>query len=280
MSSVLAQVLARRSAGVRRRTPSAHEGSRARAVALGVGGLLAVLALWWLAVALVGSRNPMVAQFAPQRTFAALPALVTQDQLAIHIATSLKRVGVGLAWALVVGVPAGFAIGRLRWLEQMLSPALQFLRMVSPLSWMPVAVMSLGVGDHAVYFLLAFSAVWPLLMNTAAGVAQLDRRWIELGESLAATRMEMIWHIYVPGIAAHVLTGVRLAIGVLWIVLVPAEMLGVNAGLGYLILDTRDRLAYSELTAVILVIGALGFVLDLAARALSARFHGGSSRRN
>ncbi|WQD81156.1 ABC transporter permease [Paraburkholderia kururiensis] len=245
-----------------------------------MGGLLAVLALWWLAVALAGSRNPMVAQFTPQRTFAALPALVTQDQLAIHIATSPKRVGVGLAWALVVGVPAGFAIGRLRWLEQMLSPALQFLRMVSPLSWMPVAVMSLGVGDHAVYFLLAFSAVWPLLMNTAAGVAQLDRRWIELGESLAATRMEMIWHIYVPGIAAHVLTGVRLAIGVLWIVLVPAEMLGVNAGLGYLILDTRDRLAYSELTAVILVIGALGFVLDLVARALSARFHGGSSRRN
>jgi NitT/TauT family transport system permease protein len=250
---------------------------RTRGVALGAVGLAAVIGLWWLAVALVGSHNPMAAQFAPQRALAALPALVTQDQLLSHIATSLERVGFGLAWALAVGVPAGFAIGRLRWLEQMLSPALQLLRMVSPLSWMPVAVMSLGVGDRAVIFLLAFAAVWPLLMSTAAGVAQIDRRWLELGESLAATRAEMVWHIYVPGIAAHVLTGVRLAIGMLWIVIVPAEMLGVNAGLGYLILDTRDRLAYSELTAVILVIGALGFLLDLLARALSRRLRDGSS---
>jgi NitT/TauT family transport system permease protein len=143
---------------------------------------------------------------------------------------------------------------------------MQLLRMVSPLSWMPIAVMSLGVGDHAVYFLLAFAAVWPVILSTASGVGQIDRRWIELGESLAATRAEMLWHIFVPGIAAHVLTGVRLAIGILWIVLVPAEMLGVSAGLGYLILDTRDRLAYSELTAVILVIGLLGFALDLLAR--------------
>ena len=82
----------------------------------------------------------------------------------------------------------------------------------------------------------------------------------------------MILHVYVPGIAAHVLTGVRLAVGVLWIVLVPAEMLGVSSGLGYLILDTRDRLAYPELVAVVLVIGALGFVIDYAARSLYRRF--------
>lgn len=232
---------------------------------------MAALALWWLAVTLLAGHNAMAAQFAPQRAFEALPALVAEDQLFVHVATSLKRIAVGLAWALVVGVPLGFALGRLRWLEQTLSPTLQFLRMISPLSWMPLAVMSLGVGDRAVHFLLGFAAVWPLAMSTASGVAHLDRRWIRLGESLAATRAEMLWHIYVPGIAAHVLTGVRLAIGILWIVLVPAEMLGVSAGLGYLILDTRDRLAYSELMAVILVIGVLGFLLDLAARAIAAR---------
>ncbi len=92
---------------------------------------------------------------------------------------------------------------------------------------MPIAVMSLGVGDPPVYFLLTFAAVWPIVISTAAGVQQIDTRWVQLGESLAATRAEMLWHIYVPGIAAHVLTGVRLAIGILWIVLVPAEMLGV-----------------------------------------------------
>ncbi|WP_204117262.1 ABC transporter permease [Paraburkholderia sp. C35] len=265
MSSVLVREA---SSPARSRKPaSAHW----RSVALGVAGLAATPALWWLAVTLLAGHHAMAAQFAPQRALEALPALVSRELLLVLVATSLKRIAVGLAWALVVGVPLGFAVGRLRWLEQTLSPTLQFLRMISPLSWMPLAVMSLGVGDRAVYFLLAFAAVWPLVMSTASGVAHLDRRWIQLGESLAATRAEMLWHIYVPGVAAHVLTGVRLAIGILWIVLVPAEMLGVSAGLGYLILDTRDRLAYSELTAVILVIGVLGFLLDLAARAIAAR---------
>ncbi|HDR9502516.1 TPA: ABC transporter permease [Burkholderia cepacia] len=261
----LSSVLVREtSSSARRPVPaSAHW----RSIVLGGAGLAAALALWWLAVTLLAGHNAMAAQFAPQRALEALPSLVTEDQLFVHAATSLRRIAVGLAWALVVGVPLGFAIGRLRWLER----TLQFLRMISPLSWMPLAVMSLGVGDRAVYFLLAFAAVWPLVMSTASGVAHLDRRWVQLGESLAATRAEMLWHVYVPGIAAHVLTGVRLAIGILWIVLVPAEMLGVSAGLGYLILDTRDRLAYSELTAVILVIGVLGFLLDLAARAVAAR---------
>lgn len=244
---------------------------RWRGIALGVSGLVMSIAVWWLAVTLLAGHNAMAAQFGPQRAWGALPALINEDRLVEHIVTSLKRIAIGLGWALFVGVPLGFAIGSVRWLEQALSPTLQFLRVISPLSWMPIAVMSLGVGDRAVYFLLAFSAVWPLVMSTAAGVTHLDRQWLRLGESLGATRMEMLRHIYLPGIAAHVLTGVRLAIGILWIVLVPAEMLGVSAGLGYLILDTGDRLAYSELTAVIVAIGVLGFMLDLGARAVVAR---------
>nr|WP_228938567.1 ABC transporter permease [Paraburkholderia saeva] len=240
--------------------------------ALGLGGLVAIVAIWWLATALFAGPGTLAAQFSPARAAAALPSLITEDRLAVHIVTSLRRIAIGLLWALLTGVPLGFLIGRMKALDTALSPTLQFLRMISPLSWMPIAVMSLGIGDRAVYFLLAFAAVWPLMMSTAAGVAQIDRRWLQLGESLAATRAEMLWHIYVPGIAAHVLTGVRLAIGILWIVLVPAEMLGVSSGLGYLILDTRDRLAYSDLTAVVLVIGALGFLLDFAARLAYRRF--------
>jgi len=240
----------------------------------GVAGLAAIGALWWLAVFMIARHNALAAQFSPQSALATLPSLVTDDRLFVHIGTSLRRVAVGLAWAMLVGVPLGFLIGRVQALELALTPALQFLRMISPLSWMPIAVMSLGVGDNAVYFLLAFAAVWPLVMSTAAGVAQIDARWVQLGESLAATRLEMLWHVYLPGIAPHVLTGVRLAIGIVWIVLVPAEMLGVSSGLGYLILDTRDRLAYSELMAVILVIGALGFLLDYAARVVYRRFAG------
>ncbi|MFO7074010.1 ABC transporter permease subunit, partial [Pseudomonas aeruginosa] len=118
-----------------------------------------------------------------------------------------------------------------------------------------IAVMLMGVGDQPIYFLLAFAALWPILLNTAAGVRQLDPRWLQLSRSLAATPWETLRRVILPGILGHVLTGVRLAIGILWIVLVPCEMLGVSAGLGYYILDTRDRLAYSELMAMVLLIG-------------------------
>ncbi|HEX5392431.1 MAG TPA: ABC transporter permease subunit, partial [Rhodocyclaceae bacterium] len=132
----------------------------------------------------------------------------------------------------------------------------------------------LGVGEAPVVFLLAFTATWPIVLNVAAGVAAIDKQWITLAESMGATRTERLWHVTVPAIAAHLLTGIRLAIGLIWVVLVPAEMLGVNAGLGYFILDTRDRMAYGELMASILFIGLLGFLLDWLARWAHRRWAG------
>ena len=133
---------------------------------------------------------------------------------------------------------------------------------------MPIAVMIFGIGDAPIYFLLTFAAVWPIILSTAAGVKQLDKKWLMLAKSLSATRWELLSRIIIPGILGHILTGARLAIGIIWIVLVPCEMLGVSSGLGYFILDTRDRLAYSELMAVIVLIGALGFMLDTIAQKL------------
>ena len=176
-----------------------------------------------------------------------------------------KRVLLGLFLALLVGVPLGLLVGASRNLEAATTPAFQFLRMISPLSWMPIAVMLMGVGDQPIYFLLAFAALWPILLNTAAGVRQLDPRWLQRAAASPPRPWETLRRVILPGILGHVLTGVRLAIGILWIVLVPCEMLGVSAGLGY-ILDTRDRLAYSELMAMVLLIGLLGYLLDAAAR--------------
>ena len=126
--------------------------------------------------------------------------------------------------------------------------------------------MLLGIGDRPIWFLLSFAAVWPVLLNTASGVRQLPPGWLLLARSLSATRRETLWHIILPGVRAHILTGVRLAIGILWIVLVPCEMLGVSSGLGYAILDARDRLDYSALMAVIVTIGAIGFLMDWLTR--------------
>lgn len=239
---------------------------------LGVLGLAVVALAWWLCTAVLPAEGAMARRFAPGPTLSALAMLLTGPDLPGHILVSLRRIAVGLGLALAVGVPLGLAIGSFRRLEAALSPAMQFLRMISPLSWMPIAVMAFGVGDDPVYFLLAFAAVWPIVLNTAAGVHHLDPRWLLLAQSVAATRWETLCHVILPGVLGHILTGLRLAIGILWIVLVPCEMLGVSAGMGYFILDTRDRLAYPELMAMVLLIGLLGFLLDAAARALYRRW--------
>ncbi|MBN9040955.1 MAG: ABC transporter permease [Rhizobiales bacterium 62-47] len=235
---------------------------------LGIGGLVVLLLLWWIGTDLIAPAQSFVRRFSPTSAVASLAELSTHSDLWIHILVSLRRVLVGLGFALLIGIPLGLAVGSFRLLNAATSPAFQFLRMISPLSWMPIAVMMFGVGDEPIYFLLTFAAVWPILLSTAEGVRRLQPSWLRLASSLSATRWETLWYIIVPGVLGHVLVGLRLAIGIVWIVLVPCEMLGVSAGLGYFILDTRDRLAYSELMAMVLIIGVLGFLLDSAARGL------------
>lgn len=238
---------------------------------LAVSGLGFALILWWWLTS-IATQNAIIYQFSPQASGAALINLVQEGTLWLHIAVSLKRILLGLSIALSVGVPLGLLIGAQPKIEMATTSLFQFLRMISPLSLMPLAVMTLGVGDAPVYFLLSFAAIWPIILNVAAGVRELNPEWLLLAQSLSASRWEILLHIMLPGITQPILTGVRLAIGVLWIVLVPCEMLGVSAGLGYFILDTRDRLAYAELMAAILIIGFLGLLLDSTARVLQARW--------
>lgn len=235
---------------------------------LGISGLIVLLLLWWVGTDVLASSQGFIRQFSPTTAIPKLATMLIQPDLLVHILVSLRRVLVGLGFALLIGVPIGLAVGSYGRLNTATSPAFQFLRMISPLSWMPIAVMVFGVGDQPIYFMLAFAAVWPVMLNTAEGVRRLQPSWLSLADSLAATRWETLWYVILPGVLGHVLTGLRLAIGIVWIVLVPCEMLGVSAGLGYFILDTRDRLAYSELMATVLMIGILGFTLDAGARAL------------
>jgi NitT/TauT family transport system permease protein len=235
---------------------------------LGLAGIMVLLACWWLLTVPFTEPGGMGQRFAPGPSLSTLATLLQGSEIWLHISVSLQRVAIGLGLALLVGVPLGLLLGASESMNASLSPAFQFLRMISPLSWMPIAVMAFGVGDKPVYFLLAFAAVWPIMLNTLAGVRQLDGRWLQLAKSLSATRWETLKGVIIPGILGHILTGTRLAIGIVWIVLVPCEMLGVSAGLGYFILDTRDRLAYHELMATVVLIGLLGFLLDTAFREL------------
>jgi len=239
-----------------------------------VGLALALLA-WSLLTSPIAGLNPVLGSFSPARSLEALARVVQEQRTWTHVLVSLRRVAVGLGVACLVGVPVGLLLGRLPWLERASSAAIQFIRMISPISWMPIAVMILGIGDAPIYFLLAVSSVWPIVLSTAEGVRRVDRRWIEMARSLGATEAETLRHVVIPAIAVHVMTGLRLGLGVAWIVLVPAEMLGVRAGLGYAILDARDRLAYPEVMAIILLIGCLGWGMDALIRRIEARPNGG-----
>ena len=253
-------------------TGTAKPLNRPARAALALAGFGVALALWQLGVTALEKETPIAASFAPLEALRALVQLLAGAYIWQDIGLSLRRVAYGLAAAVAIGVPLGVLVGSSRRVAAALMPLFQLLRMVSPLSWMPLAVMTLGVGDAPVYFLLAFAAVWPILLNTATGVARLDPNWLLLARSLSATPTETVLRVVLPGITADILTGVRLAIGIIWIVLVPAEMLGVSAGLGYFILDARDRLAYNELMAAIVLIGLLGFALDWLARWAHARW--------
>ncbi|MFN0074038.1 MAG: ABC transporter permease [Chloroflexota bacterium] len=229
-------------------------------------GVAIFVLLWWLGTTVLTPESSFLRRFAPDRTATALVTLVGSGQVWVHLFASLRRIAVGLFLSASIGIPIGLALGGSRRFAQGAGPMFQFLRMVSPLSWTPLAIILLGVGDAPVYFLIAIAGVWPIALNTAAGVAALDPRWLIVGRSLRASRLELARAIVWPGIRPHVLTGLRLTVGLAWIVLVPAEMLGVDSGLGYFILDTRDRLAYSELMAAIIVVGVCGFLIDSLTR--------------
>ncbi len=241
-------------------------------VALPLAGTAGAVLLWWLAVELFVDEGSFLEQFAPAGAFQALWALLARGTLWPHVLATLQRIFVGLVIATLIGIPLGLAMGSSRRFAAAFSPIAGFIRMISPLSWTPLAIIWFGVGDPPVYFLVAIGAVWPVVLATAAGVSGLDRGWLLVARSLRANRIETVRTVVWPGIQGDVLTGIRLATGTAWIVLVPAEMLGVDSGLGYFILNARDRFAYGELVATILVIGAIGLALDrVTSRLLSPR---------
>lgn len=227
-----------------------------------IGAVLAAILLWWISTDVWSVDNPILGAMSPVDAVDALTKQLIGGTIVETVAVSLGRLLGGLLIATVVGVILGLAIGSRKRVDEATSVIIQFLRMVSPLAWTPIAIVLFGIGSPPVVFLIAIAAVWPVTMNTVAGVRALDPNWGLLARSLGATPFEILKSIVVPGIRPHVLTGIRLALGVAWIVIVPAEMLGVDSGLGYQILNARDQLDYSLLAAIMLLIGVIGFSLD------------------
>lgn len=240
----------------------------ARRIAAPTLGLVIAIGLWWLAIELFTQAGSIQARFAPGDGFSALLNLTADGEIIEHGWASLRRIVVGLLLAAALGIPVGLALGGSSRLARTSGGVFGILRNISPLAWTPIAIVFIGVGDAPVVFLIAIGAMWPIMMNTQAGVANLDPTWLRVSRSLGATRRETLRHVIWPGVRPNVLTGVRVATGLAWVILVPAEMLGVDSGLGYFILDARDRFRYDELIAVIIAIGLLGLAIDGTTRYL------------
>lgn len=232
-------------------------------------GVVVFFTSWWL---LTDASHPQgfIGRFALSRSLDALASLALGGELWPHVLASLRRIVVGLALSVALGFPLGVAVGMLPRFGKATAPVFHFVRMVSPLSWTPLAIMLFGVGDAPVYFLVAMAGMWPIVLSTSSAIAAIDPRLLLVGRSLGGSPFEVARTIAWPHIRPLVATGVRVSIGLGWVVLVPAEMLGVDSGLGYLVLSTRDRLAYSELAAAILVTGLLGVAIDQIARLVLA----------
>lgn len=234
------------------------------AVTLGTFGTVAVIALWWVFTA-AAATHPMLGVFSPAKIPAAIASLVGRGALVEDVVLSLWRLLAGIGIAAAAGIPLGLLLGFCRPAAHISGPTVQFLRMVSPLSWAPIAVVLFGVGGAPVIFLVAMAAVWPITLTLTTGVHSLDPVYRQLAITLGATPWEALRTVLLPALVPSILAGVRLALGIGWVIIVPAEMLGVSSGLGYEILNARDRLAYDEMLAVIVVIGLLGIVLDATA---------------
>ena len=188
-------------------------------------------------------------QTSPGPTFVALVDLIGSGDISDSVLSSLYRVGTGLVWGFAIGVPIGVLIGYLTIAMRVANVPFQFLRMISPLVDAD-SCLAFETWDSAIIFLIVMATVWPIMFSTSHGVKRIDPDWFKVARNLGASSTQMVRTIILPAIMADVMAGVQLAVGVAWVVLVPAEYLGVTSGLGYAINDARDTLAYDTLAAM------------------------------
>jgi nitrate/nitrite transport system permease protein len=179
-----------------------------------------------------------------------------------NVLASLGRVGMGFGLAALVGIPAGFLLGRFRFLSDMAAPIIALLKPVSPLAWLPIGLLVFKAANPASIFGIFICSIWPLIMNTAAGVRQVPQDYLNVARVLNLSEWKIFTRILFPAVLPYMLTGVRLSIGVAWLVIVAAEMLTGGVGIGFWVWDEWNNLKVDHILIAIFVIGAVGLVLE------------------
>jgi NitT/TauT family transport system permease protein len=227
--------------------------------------LVALVAVWWIAVI----QTESVIFPTPWQVVTGTKELIDDGSLWEDIGASLYRVAAGFGAAAVVAIPLGLWMGRVEGAFITLNPVFQMLRPISPIAWIPIAILWFGVGNLSPIFLIFIASVFPMIVQTAAGVHTIEKRYLRAAENFGVSRFVLFRRVIIPAVLPEIIVGMRIALGVAWLVVVAAEMIALRSGLGYLIMDSRNAgNRYDLVVAGMIIIGIIGLILDVGMRKL------------
>lgn len=227
-----------------------------------------ITTIWAVAVKLSGTKIFP----SPLAVARAIAALGEKSLLWRYIGDSLTRVVAGYSAAIIAGVPLGFLLGWHASLARAVNPLIQMLRPISPLAWMPLTVIWFGVSNAAPIFLIFLASFFPIVVAAMNGVRNVPPVYLQAGRNFGLSTSQLMIRVVAPAVLPRIIVGLRLAFGIAWIVLVAAEMIAVDSGLGYLIIDARNAgKRYDLVVAGMLLIGVIGLLLDTGIRAVEKR---------
>lgn len=227
--------------------------------------LLAVFILIWQLISTVGLRfNPQLDVMLPPPTavLSAAQDLYARGVLFTHIFASLQRVIVAVAFAAVLGIPLGLAMGWFARFRAVVDPVIEFIRPIPPLAWIPLSILWFGIGDLQIEYIIFLAAFFPVVLNSMAGARDTDTHMVRAGLSLGAGPYDLFRTVLLPGALPNIFTGVRIALGFGWMALVAGELVAAPSGLGYLINNARTIFRSDYILLGMVLIGALGLMLD------------------
>ena len=222
--------------------------------------VIAVLvAAWWGVV--VATKSLVFPT--PWQVVTGTGELIADGSLWEHIGASLMRVGIGFALAVLFAVPLGLWMGWVRGAFVTLNPLFQMLRPISPIAWIPLAILWFGVGNVSPIFLIFMASVFPMIVQTIEGVQGIEPRYLRAAANFGVSRGTLFRQVVIPAVLPQIIVGMRIGLGVAWLVVVAAEMIALHSGLGYLIIDSRNAgNRYDLVIAGMIIIGLIGLLLD------------------
>jgi NitT/TauT family transport system permease protein len=224
-----------------------------------------LLAIWQVAV----MRHPGQLLPSPWQVVGGLADLLQHGLLFKYVVASLFRVTWGFGLAVILAIPLGLIIGWYHRADMALGPVIEVLRPISPLAWIPIAILWFGVGDLSAIFLIFLGCFFPLLLTAINAVRSIPEVYVNAGRNFGLRPLDLIYRVLYPAVIPQLLIGLRISLGVAWLVVVAAEMIAVNSGLGFLIVDARNAgNRYDLVVAGMVVIGVIGLLLDMAIRSL------------